>query len=120
MDVHGGRDDEGRNIIVWRKHGKLNQQWELVYADEWKGEPGKGEMNEQFGLLVDTDFYIQTEMKSTRYIDLIESNKLAIKTRNGRSSQLWYFHQPSLTIRSRSNNQSFSIFGNGGQRNVGT
>jgi hypothetical protein len=20
MDVHGGKDDEGRNIIVWKKH----------------------------------------------------------------------------------------------------
>jgi hypothetical protein len=25
MDIHGGVDDENRNIIVWNKHGKINQ-----------------------------------------------------------------------------------------------
>jgi len=32
-----------------------------------------------------------------------------IKTRNGRRTQLWYFHQQSLTIRTRYNNQSWDI-----------
>jgi hypothetical protein len=33
MDVHGGHDDESRDIIVWKRHGKVNQQWDVVYAD---------------------------------------------------------------------------------------
>ena len=33
FDVSGGVDDENRNIIVYNKHGKLNQQWDIVYAD---------------------------------------------------------------------------------------
>jgi hypothetical protein len=52
MDVSGGRDGENQNIIVWKKHGGLNQQWDLVYTDEWKGEPGKGELNEEYGLYI--------------------------------------------------------------------
>jgi hypothetical protein len=30
----------------------------VVYVDEWKGEPGKGELNEDFGLFVERPFYV--------------------------------------------------------------
>ena len=46
MDVSGNSDTENRSIIMYKKHGGLNQQWDIVYADEWKGDPGKGELNE--------------------------------------------------------------------------
>jgi len=117
MDVHGGLDDENRNIIVWTKHGKLNQQWDVVYADEYEDEPGKGELNERFGLYVERPFYIVTQMNSHRYLDLV-SNNFVIKTPNGRNTQVWYFHQQSLTIRSQSNNQSWNIQSNGGGQNM--
>jgi hypothetical protein len=86
MDVSGNVDAEQRNIIVWNKHGKLNQQWDLVYADEWKGEPGKGELNEDFGLYVERDFYIVTQLPSHRYLDLINNRNMVIKTPNGRKT----------------------------------
>jgi hypothetical protein len=35
LDVSGGVDQEDRQIIVWNKHGKINQQWDIIYADEW-------------------------------------------------------------------------------------
>jgi hypothetical protein len=35
MDVHGGADQENRDIIMYPKHGKINQQWDVVYTDEW-------------------------------------------------------------------------------------
>jgi hypothetical protein len=35
MDISGGVDTENRNIVVWNKHGKINQQWDLIYADEY-------------------------------------------------------------------------------------
>jgi hypothetical protein len=104
MDVSGNVDAEQRNIIVWNKHGKLNQQWDLVYADEWKGEPGPGELNEEFGLVVERTFYIVSALDSGRYLDLINNRNFVIKTRNGRKTQQWYFHQQSLTIKSRLNN----------------
>jgi hypothetical protein len=62
MDVHGARDDENRDIIVWNKHGKLNQQWDLIYKDQWKRDPKKGELNEDFGIYVDRTFYIVSQM----------------------------------------------------------
>jgi len=58
LEIQGSIDAENRNIEVRNKHGRINQQWDIIYADEWKGEPGKGELNEEIGLIVERDFYI--------------------------------------------------------------
>jgi hypothetical protein len=58
MDVSGNVDSENRNIIAWKKHGKVNQQWDLIYADEYPAEPVKGELNKEFGFYVQRDFHI--------------------------------------------------------------
>jgi hypothetical protein len=84
--------------------GSLSQQWDLIYADEYKGPPKKGELNEEYGLIVDTDFYVVSELSSHRYLDLINNRNMVIKTSNARSTQKWYFHQDSMTIRTRLNN----------------
>jgi hypothetical protein len=39
LDVQGGVDGENKNIMWYSAHGKVNQQWDIVYVDEWKGEP---------------------------------------------------------------------------------
>jgi hypothetical protein len=113
FDVEGGIDDENRNIIAWNRHGKVNQQFDIVYADQWKGEPTKGQLNKDFGLYVDRTFFVISRMKGGRYLDVINNSNMAIKTRNGRRTQQWYFHQQSLTIRTRYNNQSWDIQSNG-------
>jgi hypothetical protein len=117
MEVQSNVDSEGRNIVSNRKNGGLNQQWDVVYADEWKGEPGKGELNEEFGLYVERDFYVVTQLPSHRYLDLIGAN-FVIKTPNGRKSQVWYFDQKSLSIKSKTNNQSWNIQSNGGNKGM--
>jgi membrane-bound inhibitor of C-type lysozyme len=48
-------------------------------------------------------------MKSHRYLDLISNRNMVIKTPNGRKTQVWYFDQKSMTIKTRLNNQSFDI-----------
>jgi hypothetical protein len=108
MDVQGNRDVENQNIIVWKRHNGLNQQWDVIYKDDWKGEPTKGQLNKEYGMYVQRPFYIQSQMGKRRYLDLI-GRQFVIKTSNGRTSQQWYFHQQSLTIRSKSNNQSWDI-----------
>jgi hypothetical protein len=118
MDINGNVDAEQRNIEMHNKHGRINQQWDLVYADEWKGEPGKGELNEEFGLYVERPFYIISELPENRYLDLINNRNMVIKTENGRSTQLWYFHQVSLTIRTKLNNQSWDIQSAGRTNNM--
>lgn len=97
---------------MYNKHGGINQQWDIVYADEWKGEPGKGEFNERFGMYVERDFNIVSRLPRSRFLDLV-SNKFVIKTPNGFKSQVWYFDQRSLTIRSRSAHKSWDIQNSG-------
>jgi hypothetical protein len=109
LDISGGVDSESRNVQIYNKHGKINQQWDLIYADEMPAEPKKGELNERFGLYVERDFYIVSEMPSNKYLDLINNRNMVIKTSNGRKTQIWYFDQKSLTIKTRLNNQSFDI-----------
>jgi hypothetical protein len=103
MDVHGAVDAENRDIIVWKKHSGRNQQWDVVYTDQWKGEPTKGQLNPEYGMYVERDFYIQSQLRARRYLDILGRN-IVIKTPNGRRTQIWYFHQQSLTIKSRNNN----------------
>jgi hypothetical protein len=52
-------------------------------------------------------------MKSNRYLDIINNRNIVLKTPNGRNTQIWYFHQQTLTIRAKFNNQSWDIKGSG-------
>ena len=81
-------------------------------------EPKKGELNERFGLYVERDFYIRSEMPDNRYLDLINNRNMVIKTKNGRKTQVWYFDQKSLTIKTRLNNQSWDIKSAGKTNNM--
>ena len=107
MDVSGGLDRENQNIQIYNKHGRINQQFDVIYEDEWKEEPVKGELNKKFGLYVERPFYVVSQLSSNRYLDLINNRNFVIKTPNGRSSQIWYFDQKSFTIKSKYNNQSW-------------
>jgi hypothetical protein len=95
------------------RNGKIHQRWRVIYVDEYKGEPTKGQFNKKFGLYVERDFYVVSSLSGKRYLDLINNRNIVIKTRNGRRTQVWYFHQQSLTIRTRYNNQSWDIKNSG-------
>jgi membrane carboxypeptidase/penicillin-binding protein PbpC len=118
MDVSGNKDTENQNIHMWKRHGGLNQQWDVVYADEYPKEPVKGELNKMFGLYVERPFYIISELNEHRYLDLINNRNMVIKTRNGRNTQTWYFDQRSLTIKTKLNNQSWDIKSAGKTNNM--
>lgn len=118
FDVHGGQDTENRQVIVWNKHNGLNQQWDIIYVDSWKGWNKKGELNKFFGFFVERPFYIVSEMSSHRYIDVIGSNTV-IKTPNGFDSQKWFFDQKSRTIKNlKQPNKSFDIQNAGRSTNL--
>ena len=82
VDVSGGSDTENRNIIVWKRHNGLNQQWDIVYKDAMKPEPKKGQLNRYFGLYVERNFHVVSRLGKRRYLDIINRN-LVIKTPNG-------------------------------------
>jgi len=116
--VDGGFDNENRNIVMENKNGKVHQRWKIVYVDEYEKEPTKGQLNKKFGLYVERDFYVVSSLNSKRYLDLINNRNMVIKTPNGRKTQVWYFHQQSLTIRTRYNNQSWDIKSAGRTNNM--
>jgi hypothetical protein len=100
MDVTGSNDAENTNVIIHSKTGKVNQQWKVVYADEYPREPIKGELNEKFGLYVERPFYIISELPDHRRLEYLTSpDSLVIKTQNGRKHQIFYFDQKTLTIK---------------------
>jgi hypothetical protein len=99
MDVSKAVDAENTNVIIHNKHGKVNQQWRVVYADEYPREPVKGELNEKFGLYVERPFYIVSELPEHRNLEVVDNNQMAIKTKNGRKHQIWWFDQKTLTIK---------------------
>jgi hypothetical protein len=53
LSIQSNTDNENRHITVNENpDDREAQKWEVVYADEWKGEPGKGELNEEYGLYI--------------------------------------------------------------------
>jgi hypothetical protein len=90
--VDGGLDNENRNLVMETKNGKVHQRWRVVYVEDYEDEPTKGQLNKKFGLYVERDFYVVTELSSHRYLDLINNRNMVVKTPNGRKTQIWYFH----------------------------
>jgi hypothetical protein len=118
FDVQGSVDAEDRYVLAWKRHGQLNQQFDVIYHDEWKRDPIKGELNKEYGLYVERPFYIITRMGSGRYLDLINNKNFVVKTRNGRRTQIWWFDQKTLTIKSKLNSYSWDIVNSGRGRDM--
>jgi hypothetical protein len=114
LSVQSNTDNENRHITVNEKpDDRISQEWDVVYADEWKGEPGKGELNEDFGLYVQRPFYIVSAMDTHKYLEVINNRNIVIKTQNGQKGQIWWFDQKSFTIKTKINNQSWDIKSSG-------
>jgi hypothetical protein len=101
--VQGDQDQESRHIYMANRKNKASYQWDIIYADQWKRDPKKGELNKRFGLYVERPFHIVSRMGKHRYLTALNRN-FVIKTRNGRPNQTWIFYQTSLTIRSKQYN----------------
>jgi hypothetical protein len=100
MDVSGGSDSENRNVVMYKKHGRINQQWNLIYVDEMPKALGKGDLDPEMGMKILTDFHIVSRMSSKRYLDRVGYD-VVIKTPNARNTQVWYYHYKTRTIRNK-------------------
>jgi hypothetical protein len=101
MHVSSNADNENQYIYASKRTNHISQQWDLIYADKWKGPPKKGELNPEYGLYVERDFHIVSRLGRHRYLDLLPNRYFHIKTRNGRKTQVFWFDQNTLTIKSR-------------------
>jgi hypothetical protein len=64
-----------------------------------KPEPGKGELNEEYGFYVERPFFIISAIGENRYMDVVDERNVVIKTANEYDSQKWWFDQKSKTIK---------------------
>jgi hypothetical protein len=104
IDVSGGRDIDNRNVQVWQVNKTPAQQWEILYVDEVKPEPKKGELSVEFGLYTNRDFYLVSGLPSRRHMDVLARN-VVIKTPNGFDSQRWFFDWKTRSIRNVKHNK---------------
>jgi hypothetical protein len=81
-------------------------------------EPGKGELNKEYGLYVERPFYIISMCGEKRYIDVL-GNNVVVKTPNEFDSQVWYFDQKTKSIVNNLNkNRSLNIQNSGNTNNM--
>lgn len=83
-DVQGAQDSENRNVIMYKFHGKVNQQWVLIYKKDWKRDPIKGEWNKDYGFRVGVFFHVQSHLRWGKYLESM-NREVNLKTPNGRA-----------------------------------
>jgi len=119
LDVHGGKDEEGRKVIVWNKHGKVNQKWSIVYLDKADKIETKG-LNEEFGFHINRPFYFRSRLPMKRVAECLGANNIQLKRwRRNQPQQQFFFEEKTKTIRSNHwKNYAMEVQGNGGQNNI--
>ena len=71
--------------------------------------PGKGDLNPDFGFIIERPFYIVSQLEDNRYLDIVNNYQVVTKIRNGRNTQQWWFDQTTLTVKTKWNNQSLEL-----------
>lgn len=116
MEAQSGHDSENRQVTrVGMKNNFLGNQWTILYADKAKPTQTSG-FSKEWGMYINRPFHIVSEMKSHRYLDLL-NNGAVIKTPNGKDSQVWFFDYKTRTIKSQRTKTS-SLDGRSNQLNV--
>jgi hypothetical protein len=101
LDVHSGRDEEGRQVIVWNKHNGANQRWKVVYLDKSKNEQSKG-FNKEFGFHINRPFYLRSRLPMKRVAECHGANNIWLRRwRKNVTAQQFFFDMASKTIRSQ-------------------
>ena len=98
LDVEGGRDHEGQNVIAYKRHNGPNQRWNIVYLD--KVVKQKSGLNSKFGFYINRPFYIVSSMPMRRVLEVVGGRNVVIRRRSNRNTQRWVFDQKSKTIQS--------------------
>jgi hypothetical protein len=119
IDVSGGKDEEGRPVIVWKKHNGNNQKWRVVYVDEHEGHQKEG-LNTEFNMHCSRPFYLRSRMPMKRIAEAHgNSNVWLRRWRKNTNAQMWYFDCKDKTIHNNHwKNYALEIQSNGGSTNV--
>jgi len=99
LDVHGGKDEEGRQVIVWGKHGGANQRWKVVYKDK-AGDIAATGLNKEFGFHVNRAFYFVSRLPMHRLVEAKGNNNISLmRWAKNRKAQQWKFDPVAKVIR---------------------
>jgi len=94
LDVSGAKDAENRNVGAYKKHNGKNQQWHIVYEDdyeEWK----KNADNK--GLIPNKPFRLLSKMRARRALTRTGS-KLIIRNKDNSNDQIFVFNESTKSI----------------------
>jgi hypothetical protein len=78
LDVEGGKDAEGQNVIVWNKHNGANQKWRMVYVDEAPAIKNEG-YNEDYGMHCNRPFYLRSQLPMKRVAECHGANNVWLR-----------------------------------------
>jgi len=118
IEVVGAVDSENRNVGVNNAKGGMGQEWDIIYVDEMPAALKIGEENKDWGFKINSPFYVVSMKKRGYFLDLL-GNNMVMKTRNGMTSQQWYFDQKTRTIKSvRTKSKSWDIQSSGKASNL--
>ena len=106
LDVAGAKDRDGQNVIVWKKHGKLNQQWKIEYVDA---------DTIQNGLIPDKPFKILSKMPGGRAITRSKNNGTIRDARKGDNNQIFVFDSQTGSIQPKQDDKSAMDIGEEGR-----
>jgi hypothetical protein len=75
--------------------------WDIVYTDNIPEGYADGEFNAKWGFIIGKPFHIISVIGEKRMVDVYDNTNLALKTRNTRKSQLWFFDGVTKTIKTK-------------------
>lgn len=96
VDVSGGKDADGQNVIVWKKHGKLSQQWKFEYVDA---------DIIQNGIIPDKPFRILSKMKAGRALTRSRNNVIIRDANKNDNDQVFVYDSQTGSIQPKKNHR---------------
>jgi len=76
----------------------MSQRWSVVYVDEDKSAPKKGDYMQDIGFYASRPFYIESQAGGNRFVSLIGSN-IVINSQTGETNQKFMFDPSTMTIK---------------------
>jgi len=78
LDVSGGSDRNGQNVILWKKHNGANQKWVIIYLDTIKKTVAvkgvKTRTIRRRGIIANRPFNLVSKMPGNRLLTLNGNN----------------------------------------------
>jgi hypothetical protein len=117
LDVSGGKDVEGGNVLVWGRHNGLNQRWTIRYTDTVKEPPvtPKGKVDPESGLKNGIPFYIRSRLPMRRMATFANHSTFRInRWRKNDLKMQFFYDSKTKTVRSEQwKNYALEIYHNG-------